>query len=289
MWETSWRKNTPSLSTVSSSPVKPPPSPAAAAPLLLTWKPATLTLDNATIENMGGNYGYGGAINSGLANLTIRLMGNNTIRAQRVGSSAQIIRDSINSNSNCNIKIVSGDTGTPTLTCDVIDMGRGGPYNGGENAGNLMVDGVNLTVNDYVFVQHDITFQNGAQVNVTGRLTANHNAVITVEGENTDVTVESISMGNGTAHLPNDNKLVLKSGALTITESVAFPGTEDGDRNPYAIHFDPANTGSIEITGGTFQTREGGLQSHQHSQRSDCCQQQPDHDRQLGRRQRVHR
>lgn len=222
---------------------------------------STLTLNNATIENMGGNYGYGGAINSGLANLTIKLMGNNTIRAQRVDSSGQSIRDSINSSSNCNIKIVSGETGTPALTCDVIDMGRGGPYNGGENAGNLMVDGVNLTVNDYVFVQHDITFQNGAQVNVTGRLTANHNAVITVEGENTDVTVESISMGNGTAHLPNDNKLVLESGALTITESVAFPGTEDGDRNPYAIHFDPANTGSIEITGGTFQTREGGCKA----------------------------
>ena len=213
---------------------------------------STLTLNNATIENMGGNYGYGGAINSGLANLTIKLMGNNTIRAQRVDSSGQSIRDSINSSSNCNIKIVSGETGTPALTCDVIDMGRGGPYNGGENAGNLMVDGVNLTVNDYVFVQHDITFQNGAQVNVTGRLTANHNAVITVEGENTDVTVESISMGNGTAHLPNDNKLVLESGALTITESVAFPGTEDGDRNPYAIHFDPVSSGSIAITGGMF-------------------------------------
>ena len=217
---------------------------------------STLTLTNATINTMGGNYGYGGAINSGLADLTIRLVGDNIIHAERSG-----YRDSINSSSNCNIKIVSGGSGTPTLTCDVIDMGRGGPYNGGENAGNLMVDGVNLTVNDYVFVQHDITFQNGAQVNVTGRLTANHNAVITVEGENTDVTVESISMGNGTAHLPNDNKLVLNSGALTITESVAFPGTEDGDRNPYAIHFDPVSSGSIAINGGAFQTREGGCKA----------------------------
>ena len=222
---------------------------------------STLTLNNATIENMGGNYGYGGAINSGLANLTIKLVGKNTIHAKQTDYWGTTYRDSINSSSNCNIKIVSGETGTPALTCDVIDMGRGGPYNGGENAGNLMVDGVNLTVNDYVFVQHDITFQNGAQVNVTGRLTANHNAVITVEGKNTDVTVKSISMGNGTAHLPNDNKLVLESGALTITESVAFPGTEDGDRNPYAIHFDPANTGSIAINGGTFQTREGGCKA----------------------------
>ena len=223
---------------------------------------STLTLTNATINTMGGNYGYGGAINSGLADLTIKLVGNNFIHAEHKDYWGDTYRDSINSSSNCNIKIVSGDTGgTPTLTCDVIDMGRGGSYNGGENAGNLMVDGVDLTVNDYVFVQHDITFQNGAQVNVTGRLTANHNAVITVEGENTDVTVKSISMGNGTAHLPNDNKLVLDSGTLTVTGSVAFPGTEDGDRNPYAVHFYPKDTGSIEITGGAFQTQEGGCKA----------------------------
>ena len=216
----------------------------------------TLTLTNATINTMGGNYGYGGAINSGLAELTIRLVGDNIIHAERSG-----YRDSINSSSNCNIKIVSGDTGTPTLTCDVIDMGRGGSYNGGEKDGSLTVNGVKLTVKEYVFVHNDITFQNGAQVNVTGHLTANHNAVITVEGENTDVTVESISMGNGTAHLPNDNKLVLKSGALTITESVAFPGAPDGDTNPYAIRFDPVSSGSIAINGGAFQTREGGCKA----------------------------
>lgn len=203
---------------------------------------STLTLTNATIENMGGNYGYGGAINSGLENLTIKLVGKNTIHAEQSDN-----QDSINSGANCDVKIVSGETGgdMPTLTCDVIDMGRGvWPYTGSENAGNLTVDGVKLTVNDYVFVHHDITFQNGAQVNVAGGLTANHNATITVEGDATNVTVASISMGNGTGFDPNNNKLELTSGTLTIT----------GGSN-CAISFNPASTGSIAINGGTFETK----------------------------------
>ena len=199
---------------------------------------STLTLTDATINTTGGNYGYGGAINSGLENLTIKLVGTNTINAER---------DSISSDPNCNITIVSGETGgdMPTLTCDVIDMGRGvWPYTGSENAGNLTVDGVELTVNNYVFVHHDITFQNGAQVNVIGGLTANHNATITVEGDATNVTVASISMGNGTDFDPNNNKLELTSGTLTIT----------GGSN-CAISFNPASTGSIAINGGTFETK----------------------------------
>ena len=199
---------------------------------------STLTLTNATIEKTGGNYGYGGAINSGLENLTIKLVGTNTINAER---------DSISSDPNCNITIVRGETGgdMPTLTCDVIDMGRRGwLYTGSENAGNLTVDGVELTVNNYVFVHHDITFQNGAQVNVTDGLTANHNATITVEGDATNVTVASISMGNGTDFDPNNNKLELSSGTLTIT----------GGSN-CAISFNPASTGSIAINGGTFETK----------------------------------
>ena len=199
---------------------------------------STLTLTDATINTTGGNYGYGGAINSGLENLTIKLVGTNTINAER---------DSISSDPNCNITIVRGETGgdMPTLTCDVIDMGRGvWPYTGSENAGNLTVDGVELTVNNYVFVHHDITFQNGAQVNVIGGLTANHNATITVEGDATNVTVASISMGNGTDFDPNNNKLELTSGTLTIT----------GGSN-CAISFNPASTGSIAINGGTFETK----------------------------------
>ena len=213
---------------------------------------STLTLTNATIENMGGNYGYGGAINSGLAELTIKLVGTNTINAEQEqwGTTYQ---DSINSGANCDVKIVSGESdGTmPTLVCDLIDMGRGGSgFTGGAGEGNLTVDGVNLTVNDRIFVHHNTTFQNGAQVNVTGGLTVNNSATVKVKGETTAVTVKYIALGND---LPGQtNRLVLDSGVLTITGSVAYPGAPDGDTNPYAIRFDPVSSGSIAINGGMF-------------------------------------
>lgn len=212
----------------------------------------TLTLTDATIENMGGHYGYGGAINSGLANLTIRLVGNNTIHAEQE-QWGTTYRDSINSGTNCDVKIVSGESdGTmPTLVCDLIDMGRGGSgFTGGAGEGNLTVDGVNLTVKDRIFVHHNATFQNGAQVNVTGGLTVNNSATVTVTGETTAVTVKYIALGND---LPEQtNRLVLDSGTLTITGSVAYPGAPDGDTNPYAIRFDPVSSGSIAINGGMF-------------------------------------
>lgn len=211
---------------------------------------STLTLTNATINTMGGDYGYGGAINSGLAELTIKLVGNNTISAKQE-QWGTTYRDSINSGANCDVKIVSGATDgtTPTLICDLIDMGRGGSgFTGGAGEGNLTVDGVNLTVKDRIFVHHDATFLNGAQVTVTGGLTVNNSATVTVTGETTAVTVKYIALGND---LPGQtNRLVLDSGTLTITGSVAYPGAPDGDTNPYAIRFDPVFSGSIAINGG---------------------------------------
>ena len=213
---------------------------------------STLTLTNATIENMGGDYGYGGAINSGLAELTIKLVGNNTIHAEQE-QWGTTYRDSINSGTNCDVKIVSGATDgtTPTLVCDLIDMGRGGSgFTGGAGEGNLTVDGVNLTVKDRIFVHHDATFLNGAQVTVTGGLTVNNSATVKVDGENTALTVKYIALGN---NLPGQtNQLVLDSGTLTLTGSVAYPGATDGDTDPYAIHFDPVSSGSIAINGGMF-------------------------------------
>ena len=209
---------------------------------------STLTLTNAAIENMGGHYSYGGAINSGLENLTILLVGTNSIHAEGTDQWDEPYYDSINSDRNCNITIASGETGgsMPTLICDVMDIGRGNwPHDGSENAGNLTVDGVTLTVEKYIWVQHNITFQNGAQVNVTGGLTANHNAAITVEGDATNVTVASISMGNGTGYNTNNNKLELTSGTLTIS----------GDSTNCVISFNPADTGSMVINGGTFETK----------------------------------
>lgn len=218
---------------------------------------STLTLDNATIDTMGGHYGYGGAINSGLPELTITLVGENTIKAEGKDQWDYPYWDSINSDRNCNIVIESGEASSmPSLTCDVIDLGRGDTlFDGSEDAGNLTVDGVELVVTKYARVQHDVTFQNGAQVNVAGGLTANHSATITVMGEATDVTVESISMGNEegpTPEIPNSNHLELQSGTLTITGSVSYSYLEDTDS--YAIRSNRANSGSISINGGTLQT-----------------------------------
>lgn len=214
---------------------------------------STLTLTNATINTMGGDYGYGGAINSGLAELTIKLVGTNTIHAEQQDYWGTTYRDSINSGTNCDVKIVSGTTDgtTPTLVCDLIDMGRGDSgFTGGAGEGSLTVDGVNLTVNDRIFVHHNTTFQNGAQVTVTGGLTVNNSATVTVTGETTAVTVKYIALGN---NLPGQtNQLVLESGTLTLTGSVAYPGATDGDTDPYAIHFDPVSSGSIAINGGMF-------------------------------------
>ena len=79
------------------------------------------------------------------------------------------------------------------------------------------MDGVKLTVNDRIFVHHNTTFQNGAQVNVTGGLTVNNSATVTVTGEDTAVTAKFIALGNS---LPGQtNQLVLDSGTLTITGS----------------------------------------------------------------------
>ena len=204
-------------------------------------------MDNATITQVGGNYGYGGAINSGLAELTIVLVGSNKIVNDY---------DSLNSDYNCNITI----QGSGSLDCGYIYLGRGDGYSdGSETSGNLTVDGATLTVDSGVFVQHDVTFRNGAQVMITGGLTASYSATVKVEGEETAVTVKSIAFGNDR---PNQtNRLVLDSGTLTITGSVAFLSTKDEDKNPYAIHFVPASSGSIEINGGTFQTQEGGCKA----------------------------
>lgn len=213
---------------------------------------STLTLTDATIDTMGGDYGYGGAINSGLAELTIKLVGSNTIHAEQE-QWGTTYRDSINSGTNCDVKIVSGATDgtTPTLICDLIDMGRGDSgFTGGAGEGSLTVDGVNLKVNDRIFVHHNATFQNGAQVNVTGGLTVNNSATVQVTGKDTAVTVKFIAFGN---NLPGQaNQLVLDSGTLTLTGSLAYPGATDGDTNPYAIHFDPVSSGSIAIYGGMF-------------------------------------
>lgn len=198
----------------------------------------TLTLKNAAITKYGGEYGYRGAINSGFENLTIVLVGDNTINAEG---------DSINTDMGCNLVI----TGDGTLTTNShLDLGRGPGYGGNNDTGDLTIDGATVNVGTYLFVHHNITFKNGAKVNVAGTITANHQSTVTLEGAATSVTANALSMGNGSNSDQTECKFVLNDGNLTLRDGVNYY------QDPkYAIYFDPKEEGKIEINGGTFQTQ----------------------------------
>ena len=203
-----------------------------------------LTLTNVEITEYGGKYGYRGAVNSGLSNLTIVLVGDNTIDTEG---------DSINTGMNCNLVI----TGDGTLTTNSqLDLGREPSlaYDGSSDIGNLTIDGATVTVGSYLFVHHDITFTNGAAVNVSGKITGNHQSTVTVDEADTFVTADALAMGNGSNSDQTECRLVLNDGTLVLRDSVSFPNPEDGDTSSYAIHFDPRDLGKIILNGGTFQT-----------------------------------
>lgn len=200
----------------------------------------TLTLTNAAITEHGGKYGYRGAINSGFENLTIVLVGDNTINAEG---------DSINTGMGCNLVI----TGDGTLTTNsAFDLGREPSlaYDGNGDTGDLTIDGATVNMGSYLFVHHNITFKNGATVDVSGKITANHQSTVTVDGETTSVIANALSMGNGSLSDQTECKFVLNDGNLTLRDGVIYY------QDPkYAIYFDPKEEGKIEINGGTFQTQ----------------------------------
>lgn len=198
----------------------------------------TLTLTNATITEYGGKYGYCGAINSGFENLTIVLVGESTINSEG---------DSINSDVGCNL-VITGD-GTLT-TNNQMDLGRASGYGGNNDTGDLVIDGATVNVGGYLFVHHNITFKNGAKVNVAEKITANHQCTVTIDGEDTSVTGKALSLGNGSGSDQTESKFVMNNGTLTLMDGIVYYG------NPkFAIYFDPMEQGAIAINGGTFQTK----------------------------------
>ena len=197
----------------------------------------TLTLTNAAITKYGGEYGYRGAINSGYENLTIVLVGDNTINTNG---------DSINTDVGCNLVI----TGDGTLTTNgQLDLGRSSGYGGNNDTGDLTIDGATVNVGTYLFVHHNITFENGAKVNVAGKITANHQSTVTLDGAATSVTANALSMGNGRDSDQTECKFVLNDGNLTLRDGVEYY------QDPkISVYFDPNEQGSIELNGGTFIT-----------------------------------
>ena len=203
------------------------------------FEPATntLTLTNAAITKYGGEYGYRGAINSGFENLTIVLVGDNTINTGG---------DSINTDVGCNLVI----TGDGTLTTNShLDLGRSSGYGGNNDTGDLIIDGATVNVGTYLFVHHNITFENGAKVNVAGKITANHQSTVTLDGAATSVKANALSLGNGSGSDQTECKFVLNDGNLTLKDGVEY--YEDPKT---AVYFDPNDQGFIELNGGTFIT-----------------------------------
>lgn len=200
----------------------------------------TLTLTNAAITEYGGNYGYGGAINSGLENLTIVLVGDNIINTEG---------DSIDTAMGCSL-VIAGDG---TLTANgQLDLGREPSlaYDGNNDTGDLVIDGATVNVGSYLFVHHNITFKNGAKVNVSGKITANHQSTFTIDGDATYVTASALSLGNGSNSDQTQSNLVINNGSLTLTDGVVYYNDPK-----CAIYFDPMEQGAIAINGGTFQTK----------------------------------
>ncbi len=202
----------------------------------------TLTLKNAQITQYGGKYGYMGAINSGLTDLTIVVIGDNTIDTEG---------DSINTAMECNL-LIKGD-GTLT-TNKQFDLGREPSiaYDGSQITGDLTIDGTTVNIGGYLWVHHDLTVKNGAQVYVSGGITTNNQSTFTIDDADSAVNANSLSMGNNRSEC--ESQFILNDGKLTLRDGVAYPNPSDGDKEKYSIHFDPKENGKIILNGGTFIT-----------------------------------
>ena len=204
----------------------------------------TLTLNNA---NISGTYeyqsGYEAMIYSAMGDLTINLIGNNTLK------STNTYADGIDAAGGCNVTV----TGSGTLT---IDSAYYGFYIGSYDVagGDLIFDSTTVTVKDTqaagIWVNHDITMTDST-VSVTktndsyNGIVSNIDGTITVTNSNVSVNTKmsAIHMGNTDA---SNHRLVFNSGTLTISSS-------DG----YGIYVEPDGStgninGALTINGGTL-------------------------------------
>ena len=204
----------------------------------------TLTLNNA---NISGTYEYQpwyeAMIYSAMGDLTINLIGNNTLK------STNTYADGIDAAGGCNVTV----TGRGTLT---IDTAYYGFYIGSYDVagGDLIFDSTTVTVKDTqaagIWVNHDITMTDST-VSVTktndsyNGIVSNIDGTITVTNSNVSVNTKmsAIHMGNTDA---SNHRLVFNSGTLTISSS-------DG----YGIYVEPSGStgninGALTINGGTL-------------------------------------
>ena len=202
-----------------------------------------LVLQNATITGGVGEdegYGYGGSINSAIDDLTIQIVGNNSIDSAY---------DGISSNRNCNVKLI-GDGTLDINTSTELDpyassvyVGMGSWPNGA--TGDFVVDGPTLTANRQIVACHDVIIKNST-VTTPGRLNSNQAGTILV-ADDSKVTVGSISMGVPTDSIEgsvysSNMTLALYSGELKLTNGgVYFLDNDDNNDD---------DRGHIYIAGG---------------------------------------
>ena len=209
----------------------------------------TLTLTNATIDNVFGDQ-YG-VINSSLKDLTIVLVGANTLDGKSNN-------DGIDADGGCNITI----TGEGTL--DFVDTYYGtyiGYYD--TEGADLTIKDTTVTVTDSacagLWVNHDINFINSS-VTIT-RTGSNYNGIVSNVGGTITVDGGTVSVTNQKAavHMGNtddsQHALVINSGDLSLTSVEAEGvyvqpvGTTEEINATLTV-----NGGKLEISSATVTT-----------------------------------
>ncbi|MDO4983914.1 MAG: InlB B-repeat-containing protein [Eubacteriales bacterium] len=206
----------------------------------------TLTLVNATIDKYiqdGWDY-Y--SIRSKLPNLTIDLVGYNTIDGKNMA-------DGINAAGGCNVII----KGSGTLT---INNAYYGIYIGYYDTpgGDLKIENTTVTVNESyaagIWGNHDINFVNSdVTINRTradgySGIVSNKDGTITVNGGliKVDNKKQAILLGNGDS---SAHKLIVNSGKLELTSTGSYGIYSQPVIGPEGEETNAVN-GKIEINGG---------------------------------------
>jgi len=212
-----------------------------------------LLLQNAEITEGVDYYAYGGCISSGLPDLTIQVVGDNTIHADY---------DGICSNRDCNVRIIGDGTLTITTTAETDLAGSSSMYVGlGSDPtnswnGSLVIDGPTIKTNRQIQANRNITIRNSRvtiesdETNtwIRRRINSNNGGVLMI-ADNSEVTVDSISMGlpkdlfadSGSVY-SEDMKLVMYSGKLTIADGGIYFTVKNAD--------DDDDRGYVELKGG---------------------------------------
>lgn len=218
-----------------------------------------LLLNNAEITEGVAYYAYGGCISSGLADLTIQVVGENSINNDY---------DGICSNRDCNVRIIGDGSLTITTTSPTDLAGSSAMYIGlgsdptNSTKGSLVIDGPTINTNRQIQANRHITIRNSkvtiksneADENnenkqwIRRRIYSNNGGIMMI-ADDSEVYVDSIGMGcseemfasTGSVY-SEDMKLELYSGKLTVADGgIYFAVSNAGDDD---------HRGYVDLKGG---------------------------------------